>query len=488
MAATLADLLAVPGLGIQVIAGTGDRPDALRRPVTWVAVSELADPTPYLEGGELVLLTGLGADLDDGAGGYVGRLVASGVAALGFGVGVVHERVPSALVAAADAAGLPLMEVDRPTPFVAVGKALADLLAAEGDRRAGRRLGAIRDLTARLADGAEASSVLGRLAHHVHGWAVLLDARSRVLTTAGHRPRTDVAARLAGQLRGRSGQVSAAEADGEGRVTVLPLGVRDRPVGFLAVGVDTGTDLDHHLVAFAASLLTLTTEQARDSRAVRRWARSAQLAVWTGRATPPAPAPVLGPLAAAGRPVRALVLPCALDTVLDALPDEDVAVGLPLPGDPDGCLLVIAEPDVDHVLGALGTGPGGLSDPVPAEAVTRAVEQARSLAARARDRVLVAGAAPPSLLDLLGPDAATAFAEAALAPVQALPDGAALIDSLTAYLVAGGGLAEAAEALGVHRHTLRTRLRRVAAVLGRDLDEMATRAELWVALSILRTV
>jgi purine catabolism regulator len=34
----------------------------------------------------------------------------------------------------------------------------------------------------------------------------------------------------------------------------------------------------------------------------------------------------------------------------------------------------------------------------------------------------------------------------------------------------------------VHRHTLRKRVRRAEALLGRDLDEPGTRAELWVAL------
>ena len=32
---------------------------AIDRPLSWVHVSELADPTPFLEGGELLLTTGL---------------------------------------------------------------------------------------------------------------------------------------------------------------------------------------------------------------------------------------------------------------------------------------------------------------------------------------------------------------------------------------------------------------------------------------------
>jgi purine catabolism regulator len=492
MAPTLAQLLAAPGLGLRVIAGTGGRPAALRRPVTWAAVSELADPSPYLEGGELVLLTGVDPLLWADAAGYVDRLVRAEAAGVGFGVGVVHPTVPAGLVTAADAAGLPLLEVDRPTPFVAVGKALADLIAVQHGERTRRRLDGMRALTGQFGRGSDPQAALNRLAHLVDGWAALLDVRARVVLTAGRRSRPEVATRLAGQLRGRIGHTSAADADALGRVTVLPLGLRDRPHGYLAVGVGPGADLDHHLVAFAASLLTLDREHARGTRPLRRWARAAAVATRAGLPVPaPPPGVLAGPLAGTA-PVRVLVLAAGIEAVLDGLEDEDVVAGLPL--DDGGCLLIVAEPDVEEVLaaandalGPAGGAGGGLSAPVdpagPDGAQLRAaLDQARSLAARSRSGVLRAGAAAPSLLDLLGPQVAAAFADAVLAPVAAQPDGAALEQTLRAYLAAHGGLAAASGTLGVHRHTLRARLRRVAGLLGRDLDDPATRAELWVAL------
>ena len=45
----------LPGLGLRRLAG----PDGRDRPVRWVAVSELEDPTPFLDGGELLLSTGM---------------------------------------------------------------------------------------------------------------------------------------------------------------------------------------------------------------------------------------------------------------------------------------------------------------------------------------------------------------------------------------------------------------------------------------------
>src|SRR5664279_3287617 len=78
MALTLQDLVAMPELKLELHTAGPD----LDRAVTWVHVSELVDPTPFLTGGELLLTTGLafgpdtiGADTvraaDGGPPGYV---------------------------------------------------------------------------------------------------------------------------------------------------------------------------------------------------------------------------------------------------------------------------------------------------------------------------------------------------------------------------------------------------------------------------------
>ncbi|MEX2465057.1 MAG: PucR family transcriptional regulator ligand-binding domain-containing protein, partial [Gaiellaceae bacterium] len=50
------NLVDIPGLELAVVAGS----DGLRNEITWVHASELADPTQFIEGGELLLTTGLG--------------------------------------------------------------------------------------------------------------------------------------------------------------------------------------------------------------------------------------------------------------------------------------------------------------------------------------------------------------------------------------------------------------------------------------------
>ena len=70
-------------LELEIAAGEA----GLDRAVRWVHISELADPTPWLSGGELLLTTGL--QLGEDPAGYVGRLVQHGLTGLGFGVGFV---------------------------------------------------------------------------------------------------------------------------------------------------------------------------------------------------------------------------------------------------------------------------------------------------------------------------------------------------------------------------------------------------------------
>ncbi|NAZ84053.1 PucR family transcriptional regulator, partial [Kineococcus sp. R8] len=142
----MADLLAVEGLALRVLGGpTGTR-------LRWVATSELDDPTPFLEGGELLLTTGLRVGAEGGPGGagwpgWVEGLARAGVAAVGFGVGLGHAEVPPGLVAAGRAQGVAVLRVPPPTPFIAISRAVADLLQ-RGERAAvSAALQTVRDLT-----------------------------------------------------------------------------------------------------------------------------------------------------------------------------------------------------------------------------------------------------------------------------------------------------------------------------------------------------
>jgi PucR family transcriptional regulator, purine catabolism regulatory protein len=89
------------------------------------------------------------------------------------------------------------------------------------------------------------------------------------------------------------------------------------------------------------------------------------------------------------------------------------------------------------------------------------------------------------LLLALQEDAALeALSRGLLAPLRAYDQRqhGDLVASLRTFLEHNGNWEAAARALGVHRHTLRYRIRRVAELTGRDLESAADRVEFWLAL------
>src|SRR5206468_5952933 len=99
--------------GLELAAGT----DGADRPIRWVHISELEDPTPWLSGGELLLTTGIQLGDAGKQRAYVERLATHELAGIGLGTGLVHDEVPAALATAAEQLGFPLFEVPYETPF-----------------------------------------------------------------------------------------------------------------------------------------------------------------------------------------------------------------------------------------------------------------------------------------------------------------------------------------------------------------------------------
>ncbi|GDY50098.1 hypothetical protein SVIO_007210 [Streptomyces violaceusniger] len=181
----LSVLLADPELGLRQVAGPAED-----RRISTVGTTEIEDPTPYLVGGELLLTAGVRLPRSaDGIDTYLRRVVAAGVAALGFGVAPVHEEVPPELAAACDRHGLPLLRLPPATPFVAVGQATYAAIA-EARNRELRDISRAQSALASAAARPDAlQSVLAQLSAHTGAWAVLFDAQGNELFGAGPRPR-----------------------------------------------------------------------------------------------------------------------------------------------------------------------------------------------------------------------------------------------------------------------------------------------------------
>ncbi|MFC7340779.1 PucR family transcriptional regulator [Saccharopolyspora griseoalba] len=464
-------------LGLVVRAGAA----GLDRAVAWVHTSELADPTPFLEGGELLLTTGL-ALREDACAELVERLVAAGVTGLGFGVGVSRREIPGELVESAERAGLPLIEVPRPTPFIAISKAVSRALAAAEYADLRRTSRAQHELAKAAGSRDGINALVRRLAKLLDAWTVLLDAGGRPIH----------AAPASTSLRGLEAEVESIRTSkgpsariltlDDQEVSVQALGARAR--GVLLAGRSSGfSTADHHLINTAASLLSLALEQGRSFELARRRLTDGLFSLLLRgedvneelarlRLQPPA------------EPFRVVALGGAAD-------DEELWSRLSAEH-PEAFL---AEHE-DAVVGLVEEGeagwlvrsgpPAGVSEPCRLAGLAEGVRQARQAAAAAGpgDVVRFAELAGNGLLDLLPAGRAAAFAESTLAPLRGHDE---LLRSLHAWLAHHGQWDPAAARLGVHRHTLRNRIRKAEELLDRRLDQPGVRAELWLALQADRS-
>ncbi|TXJ85155.1 PucR family transcriptional regulator [Streptomyces lavendulae] len=507
----LSALLAREDLALRQLAGPAG-PDVV---VHWAHTSEMADPFPYLLGGELLLTAGVQIpdtpSPDTFFDAYVARVVAAGGAALGFGLAPVHDTVPDALVTACDAHGLPLLEVPPGTTFSGVARAVWQLMAQARLAELRRVTEAQQSLAAAAAQPDPVPSVLRRLAQRLGGHAVLYGPDGTGIATAGRRPAPAVAEalrNLAAVVRpippadpapaAPTGPAAAGPADPGSppapTTPPRPASATDTADGIhlsaYALGSGEGFVLgvaagrreggDHTIASVGAVLLSLLTGEHHSGAGA---ARSSALVRLLLGAAPQEVAPLLGTGAGTGeddgerivvhaRPERqtpdtvaAAALGTALGSPLVDLDGEVVRVLVPAGQEPapvPGWTLGVSAP----------AGPGGwpAADTQAARALARA---------RATRVPLVRHGARPGLSGLVPEAEARARARDLLAPLAARP---ALVDTLRTWLSLHGSWDRTAVALGVHRNTVRQRVARGARLLGADLDDPDVRMELWFAL------
>ncbi len=456
--------------------------------ITAVHVSELADPTAYLGGGELLLTTGMtlpGSLI--GCDRYVAALRETGVVALGFGVGPSHAVVPPPLTEACRRQRLPLLVVPSPTPFLTITESYWQARTRSVRQELSEAVSGHHALTnAMLADDPD-GEVVRTLATSVGGWVATLDVGGAVerVFPVGRVPQAALAAEHAGRLR-LGGAHSAASFDvAEQTVVMLPLTVREHLVGQLVVGSDrTLRPAERRLAVTATALLSLARAQRVGEGAAERARRQAVAALLdmgqrdaAQRLASRFGLPYLGeqvwlvvvaPSATAGTPGAAQRL---TDAVLRCAPDAyEGPVG---PGEPAWFVLP-GRPDADRLPPALREADASASVAVSAAVPAVGLHEVRvGLQARVSEL-------PPGTLDRPPPAGAPEVA-AGLERLLGYRR-ADLVGALAAYLRHRGHWDRAARELRVHRNTLRHRIGRCREVSGLDVDDADTAAALWLRL------
>ncbi len=509
MPPTLRRLLANPELDLRLLTPETALPaQALDQAVQWVHSSDLADPTPFLTDGQVLLITGTQFDPAATAPGdfapYVGRLRDRGVTGLGFGTEVIRDGTPDGLTAACLAAGLPLFEVPYRVPFIAVSRYAADIAAEELFARNTWALKAQRaiSLAALRPDGLTAT--LAELSRQLDHWVALFDATGTVdrvfppdaLSASTVAAVSSEATRL---LRARRRASSTVVTGGE-TLTLQTLGTSGQLRGVLALGGPG--ELDQAGQQVVTSVIALAGLALEQNSALDRAVGHLRSGLWhvlvsgDTRLASDIAAQMWGAMPA--EPLRVSIVDAPIDGV-DALSEWLELRVAEHPGSlfyaADDGRIVLCFTDGSAPVEELTDGFGlkaGVSDAVGYADLARAHDQAGQALERARegDERIVSfdTISRQGVLAFLARTDAREVARTTLEPLIAADEanGSSLVLSLRTWLEHNGTFDSAARELGIHRHTLRARVAEAERLLGRDLSSFHARADLWAALLATR--
>ncbi|BAH53917.1 PucR family transcriptional regulator [Rhodococcus opacus] len=496
-------MLSQPDLALELKGGAA----GLGNEITFAHTTELQDPFRWLSGGELLLTTGIRLPLTaaDRAR-YLRGLGEAGVAAVGFGTGLSHPEVPEDLVVVADEIGLPLLEIPLPTPFAAVVKRVMNRLAEQEYEAVLRASRAQPRMTRAVIQGGTGATVR-ELAVATSSTVLLLDLSGRVLEAHPAQPAEDVLGELRDVLEagtgGASSSVSLARSGAS--ITVQQISVGSTPHGHLAVISPTAlSHVDQILLGHANSLLALDFEKPVRLRTAQNRLNSHALGLLLTEDRDLAPAwSQIRHAADAEGMVRGLTV-VAETSALAERAESAVAVAMNKAGrqlfsrrhDARVTVLLRGTDDADFARAMLRTlsGPerkairAGLSGRREVAALVAAIEQSQ-LAASAAE----AGADPLEFAALTGSallafsstrEVLNSLADTMISPIDDYDrtNGTELLGSLRAFLEANGHWESAAAAMGVHRHTLRSRMARIESLIDCRLDVARVRAELLLAI------
>ncbi|MFM9708133.1 PucR family transcriptional regulator [Streptomyces galilaeus] len=528
---TVRRALELPGLrsGLPEILAGAERLD---RTVRWVHAGEVPNIASLLKGGELLLTTGYGLGTRPAEQrAFVRTLAERGIAALVIELGPRFDRLPVALVETARSTGLPLVQLHREVPFVAVTEEIHTEIVNGHYALLQQAEEVHRRCTRALLGGGGIPQVLGILADFSDNPVFLETTDGQLLYAAGSGPEGADPLQVWEGLRGPHKDAPAdsvlVDVPGGGpgagavraRLALLPVRAPLAPV--------------HRIAAErAAGILAVVLMQARQEEELAARGRGDFLTdLAEGRIAAedaPAQARVLG-----FKPGDSPLLPVVMrlgDTLSPgggwavlarAVAEELASVGVPV-------LLGVrpVEGRVPLLLGLRTESEWSAVADRVAAALRAGVERAGIQRPGAQPPVVVVGvaggwaAASAGLrhaaetataaqglsdrpwydarrldIDLLlwrlrdHPDLA-AFVDRAIGPVRdhdhrSRPP---LLPTLETYLAHAGRKAETARELHLNRQTLYNRLARIGELLGTDLDDPQTVLALSLALRARRLV
>lgn len=394
MEETISRLVAEPSFRLNLLTASADTASA----IDWIYSSDLADPTPFLSQGQLLLTTGRQFDSfgsSDDYAHYVERLATVGIVAVGFGTAVVREHTPHELVTSCEKFGIPLFEVPYETPFIALIRWLADLRVQKLRERDAWMIDTQRAVAAASLRKEGLKGFLGVLASRLETAVMLFDSSGNLLHSAGTK------------------SLSATQRQGAARLSVELLGA-GKPTSRTA-----------EVVGSKAVGYTLGRSGALQGTLV-----------------------LAGDIRIPDTDFRQLM------TTVIALAELSLAQSQNI------------EQAEAMLLGELSEWMAKRGWQAGSHALTKDAGLPRSEAQ-----------APPTI----SPSAS----ELLFAPVLSQPQGGELLNAVRVWLRHNAAWDSAAKELGIHRHSLKNRVTKVADLSGLNLESFEGKAQAWFALQEL---
>jgi purine catabolism regulator len=429
---------------------------------------------------------------------YLERLVMAGVVALGFGTEVVREGTPADLVMACNSANLPLIEIPYRTPFIAISRWVAEAKAVDARARLEWALAAQNAVSLAALGNGGLSSAVARAALELACSIEIFDPDGDVFvshTTSGEPLGTpsvdwavDVARLLRAQRRARTELTSETEI-----ATVLTLGGSHRLRGAMVLRRARPYDASElAVVTTLTALAEVSLEHSQDLRVSLR-ALMAELFELLKDGHVDAVRKAIEAIPA-GLPRRRLVVVAvdmrdAASSIRDSIERRASVAKNRLFVVSDGSALTLlleprAWPALREIVRPTGVR-AGVSGPVTWDQLGSGLVQA----ARALDRSTAgeitefAELIKTSFFGLLSSAAVADVAISRLTPLLQSNGGRELLTDAAEWLRQNGQWDPAARILGIHRHTLKSRIASLEKQLDLRLDTFQDRAELWALLA-----
>lgn len=471
MAISLAALLGVASLNLTK---AGAAETTLHQDINWVAVTELEDPQRFINGGELVLTTGVRLKSANEQRRFVRQVQRAGAVGIGFGVGLSHDAVPPALLAEANRWGLPVVEVPLETPFIAIGKLVADARSAEHYAKLERLIAGHQVLARALLTGGGLAELLKHLGAMLRADIALTQFTALIYNSGKAAPQADTWASYP-----------------------IPTGRRDACTLWVRKPFE-----DSGIIGYAQNLISIELSNLVKQRQAQRalcgqvledvihgaletseaQRRLAGVGVNSTRKN----VVLLAESAAHQKALASTFVPADLQEAVAAVVGKDLVLVIADDGSAAPSLARklsdhLAEAGIHATIGIGGayTKPNGL----------------RWSYFEARD---AAGHGLPvneperlSLTSLLLASEDVPLADMAHESLQPLrtfdaAHGSGLMSTLESYLNNNGSVAAVADELTLHRNTVRYRLAQITELTGYDPAVTSDRVQLWLALAVAR--